>query len=111
MTKTLLLKTQYIKTTTNAITKASHGFKIITTSITVRLLNIPNVAKTHTVGNRLSNIAMSLENLVKTLPTGLESKNRIVALITLVTIWLCIFDELVSAMLNITRALTNERRI
>ena len=71
---------------TNAITKASQGFKIITTSITVKLLNIPKVAKTHTVGIRLSNIAMSLENLVNTLPTGFESKNKILALKTLVTI-------------------------
>jgi len=68
------------------MTKASHGFKIITTSITVRLLNITKVAKTHTVGSRLSNIAISLENLVNTLPTGLESKNKILALMTLVTI-------------------------
>lgn len=46
----MLLKTKYIKNTTKAITKANHGFNIITTNITVRLLNIPKVAKTQTVG-------------------------------------------------------------
>jgi len=86
MTKTLLLKTKYIKVATNAMTKASHGFKIIVTSITVKLLNTPKVAKTHDVGSRLSNIAISLENLVNTLPTGFESKNKILALMTLITI-------------------------
>ena len=86
MTKTILLKTQYIKITTKVITNASQGFKIITTNITVKLLNIPKVAKTQTVGIKLSNIVISLENLVNTLPTGLESKNKMLALITLVTI-------------------------
>ena len=82
----MLLKTKYIKNTTKAITKANHGFNIITTNITVRLLNIPKVAKTQTVGIKLSKIDISLENLVKTLPTGFESKNNILALITFVTI-------------------------
>ena len=54
----------------------------IITIATVIDLKIPKVAKIEIEGRTRSRIVISFENLVKILPIGLESKNKILDLIT-----------------------------
>jgi hypothetical protein len=60
-------------------------------AVTVAVLNIPLAMNTMNTGIIKSNTVTSLENRVTILPTGFESKKRIVALITLFDTELCRF--------------------
>ena len=64
------------------------------TITTVMALKIPNEQSTAILGIIKSRVATSFENLVKILPIGFESKNKIYARITFSTILLCIFVTL-----------------
>ena len=86
-----------------------YGYRTLKVITTVIVLNIPNVAKTVIPGIIRSITDISFENLVKILPIGLLSKNRILDLMTFSTITLCIFDVLIINIVKITTALMNTK--
>lgn len=76
-----------------------------TVIMTVMVLNRPKVANTVIAGMIRSSTAMSLENLVKILPNGFESKNRILERTTLRVIYSCILVVLTVYIKKIMTAL------
>lgn len=88
----------------------SCGYNTANVITTVNVLKIPKVAKTVIPGRIRSITDMSFENLVKILPIGLESKNRILDLITFKTIVLCILEVLTMNMEKMTIALRNTNK-
>lgn len=76
-----------------------------TVIMTVIVLNRPNVANTVIAGMIKSRTAMSLENLVKILPNGFESKKRILERTTLSVIYSCILVVLTVYIKKIMTAL------
>ena len=82
-----------------------YGYRTLKVITTVIVLKIPKVANTVIPGIIRSMTDISFENLVKILPIGLLSKNRILDLMTFSTITLCILDVLIINMVKITTAL------
>lgn len=76
-----------------------------TVIMTVMVLNRPKVANTVIAGMIRSSTAMSLENLVKILPNGFESKNKILERTTLRVIYSCILVVLTVYIKKIMTAL------
>jgi hypothetical protein len=63
------------------------------TKVNESVLNTPKAISMKIDGRIESNTAMSLENLVRIRPTGLESKKTILDLITFYVIVLCMLVE------------------
>jgi len=86
--------TKYIKLPTNNKIGIINGYMNAIDKKTVIVLNVVKDARLVIPGKTKSKIDISLENLVKILPKGLESKNIILDLITFSTILVCILEVL-----------------
>lgn len=78
---------------------------------TVIALKIPYVIKMLTAGATKSSTAISLLNLVKILPIGFESKNKIFALKMRSHIAKCKFEVVLIAILKIVDSLSKLEKI
>lgn len=94
-------------------TKTTASISLNTMTIvrkTVRVLKIVKVANADIEGRIRSKTETSFENLVKILPMGFESKNRILERIMVVTIFLCKFVVPMTNRRNMQRDLKNVRK-
>ena len=92
-------------------TTASISLNTITIVMnTVMVLKMVKVASVDMEGRIRSRTETSLENLVKILPIGFESKNRILERIIVVTIFLCKFVVPITNRRKMQRDLKNVRK-
>lgn len=73
--------------------------------VTNTVLKMPYESKTNPDGMIKSRTAMSFENLVRTLPIGVESKKTILARTIVSDIFLCMFEVLLMIRLKMVNSL------
>ena len=94
-------------------TKTTASISLNTMTIvrnTVMVLKTVKVARVDILGRIRSKTETSLENLVKILPIGFESKNRILERMIVVTIFLCKFVVPMTNRRKMQRDLKNVRK-